>query len=162
MISTQIKGNPSNNRKLLGKRPPAPPPGPPTARQRGLASLLTPHTSQPCPPRHGDRPLVFPSAPLRFGQWFSPQGSCLVPGPRADRGVCPYNRAPARVLLTPGPFSPFPFPLSTFQLTPATTTARQRGLASLLTPHPSHLPPHTSHLTTPAPKIDRKPETVLS
>ena len=122
MISTQIKGNPSNNRKILGKRPPAPPPGPPTARQRGLASLLTPHTSQPCPPRHGDRPLVFPSAPLRCGQWFSPQGSCLVPGPRST-GPC----------LVPGARPPPPGQTEAS----APTTARQRGLASLLTPHTS-------------------------
>ncbi len=132
MISTQIKGNPSNNRKILGKRPPAPPPGPPTARQRGLASLLTPHTSQPCPPRHGDRPLVFPSAPLRCGQWFSPQGSCLVPGPRP---------------LAPFPLSPFPFPLSTFHFPLSTSPLPQQPRASADSPHSSLLTPHTSLLT---------------
>ena len=37
-------------------------------------------------PRHGDRPFVCPSASLRCGQWFSPQGFCFCGAKKSGRG----------------------------------------------------------------------------
>ena len=84
-----------------------------------------------CSARHRDGPFVFPSAPLRCGQRFSPQGSWFL-GPRPFSPNQLTNQPTNQ--LVPGP------PGSTEASTP--TTARQRGFSSRLTPDASLLKPN--------------------
>ena len=105
-----------------------------------LSTFHFPLSPGPRPPAMG----TDPSSSLRLR--FAPDNGSVPKAP----AWCP---APGPLPLAPGPFplSAFHFPLSTFYFLlstcPSPNPARQRGFASLLTPHSSPLTPHPSLLS---------------